>query len=401
MEAVLFYCLKLTGVSAVLFLYYRLFLREKTFHRFNRFYLLGAMIVSMLLPLLKTSYFTVEVGENMYSLVHGVQRLQSVTNAGTITNSGMLTAVLAGIASFFTVKFFLGILKIKSLKNRFPVEKHEGIRLYRTDLENAPFSYFRNLFWKNTIEMESVVGQQILKHELVHIKQWHTCDKVFTELVLSIFWFNPFFYFLKKELHLIHEYLADKEAVAGTDAAAFARMLLQSHFPGYNLCTASPLLSSDLKKRVYMLKKSKTKFGYVRRLLLLPVVLALIFAFVVNAQTTELRKVGSILMQHGSQDINRLYPGTPAIVSALSHTVAKTDKLFPRKATVPVGGDREQQQYEAGAAASDAKAAAEQAELIRNEAELIQSEAALVREAALMAREEARLIKEQSELNKT
>lgn len=400
MEAVLFYCLKLTGVSAVLFLYYRLFLREKTFHRFNRFYLLGAMIVSMLLPLLKTSYFTVEVGENMYSLVHGVQRLQSVTNAGTITNSGMLTAVLAGIASFFTVKFFLGILKIKSLKNRFPVEKHEGIRLYRTDLENAPFSYFRNLFWKNTMEMESVVGQQVLKHELVHIKQWHTCDKVFTELVLSIFWFNPFFYFLKKELHLIHEYLADKEAVAGTDAATFAHMLLQSHFPGYNLCTASPLLSSDLKKRVYMLKKSKTKFSYVRRLLLLPVVFALLFVFLVNAQTTELRTVGSILMQHGNQDINRSQPETPATVSALSHTVGKTDKLFHRKAAVP-GGENREQLYEAEAAASDAKAAAEQAELMRNEAELIQNEAALVREAALMGREEARLIKEQSELNKT
>lgn len=398
MEALFFYCTKVTGISTLFFLYYVLFLREKTFHRFNRFYLLGSVVVSLFLPLLKTNYFMVEVGESVYGVVHKLQHVEPVT--GATAYAEMLIVVFAAVAAFLIIRFISGTLKIAGLKNRFPAEKYEGIFLYRTNLENAPFSYLRNLFWKDSIAMDSDVGRQVLKHELVHIEQGHTWDKLFTEVVQSIFWFNPFFYLIKKELHLIHEYLADKEAVDGTDTAAFARMLLQSHFPGYNLCTANPLLSSDLKKRVYMLKKNKTKFGYVRRILLLPVLFALVFAFVVNAQKAELRTVSSVLMQHGSQDINGAYPETPA-TSALSSIVGETDKLFPRKTTVPGDEDREQQQYEAEATASDAKAAAEQAEFIRSEAELIQREAALVSEAALLVREEARLIKEQSELNKT
>ena len=45
---------------------------------------------------------------------------------------------------------------------------------------------------------------------MVHIEQKHSWDKLFIEFVQAVFWFNPIFYWLKKELFLIHEYLADK-----------------------------------------------------------------------------------------------------------------------------------------------------------------------------------------------
>ncbi len=53
MEALLIYFAKVLLSSTVLFAYYHLMLRDRTFHHYNRFYLLGIVVISLLLPLLK------------------------------------------------------------------------------------------------------------------------------------------------------------------------------------------------------------------------------------------------------------------------------------------------------------------------------------------------------------
>ena len=122
---------------------------------------------------------------------------------------------------------------------------------------------------------------------MVHIEQKHSYDKIFIEIVTAVFWFNPFFYLIKKEINLIHEYLADNKAVRQSDTKAFAQMLLASHFSGNQLPATSPFLSSNLKKRLKMIQKPKTKFGYVRRISALPVLFTVAFAYMVNAKNKK------------------------------------------------------------------------------------------------------------------
>lgn len=289
MEDVLFYSGKVMFTSGVLFSYYQLFLKDKTFHHYNRFYLLGAMLVSLFLPLLQVNYFTIEVNNDIYLLI---DKLEQTNFRSDPDARNYLVVFLLGsglISVCLVARFFFGVFKILSFKNRFPKEESEGINFYHTDLNNAPFSYFRNVFWKNSIPLHSDLGKQILKHEMVHIEQKHTYDKIFIEIIKSAFWFNPFFYFIKNEIHLIHEYLADKNAIRQSDTKAFAHMLLASHFPGSSLPVASPLLSANLKKRLRMLKAPRTKFSYARRALALPVLLVLFFAYVVNAKNKEIK----------------------------------------------------------------------------------------------------------------
>ena len=137
------------------------------------------------------------------------------------------------------------------------------------------------------------MGRQILKHEMVHIEQKHSWDKIFVEIITSLFWFNPFFYLIKKEINLIHEYLADKKALKNSDTKAFAQMLLASHFSGKQFPATSPFLSSNLKKRLTMLKKSKTKFSYARKILVLPILFTIAFVYLVNAKNKEIAKSNS------------------------------------------------------------------------------------------------------------
>ena len=277
-------------VSAVMSAYYLLFLRDKTFHHYNRFYLLGTMVLSLLLTLLKVEYFTIETDSRILLLLNQFNQssAQEVENSFNFWDFGTL---ILGIVSFFLLaKLTLGLVKIHQLKKEFPKESIEGITFYNTNLHDAPFSFFRNLFWKKSILINSDLGKQILKHEMVHIEQKHSFDKLFVQIIQSLFWFNPIFYFIKKEITLIHEYLADKKAVKNADTRAFAQMLLASNFSGNVLPATSPFLSSNLKKRLKMLTQKNTKYSYARRILALPILFGVSFALLVNAKNIEIKK---------------------------------------------------------------------------------------------------------------
>lgn len=292
METLIFYLGKVIICSGVMFLYYQIALKDKTFHHYNRFYLLFLVVVSLILPLLKIEYFTIEFSDQVFLVLNKFQSLTDSKN----TNDGInylnfINYGIVGIAIILLLKLLFGIFKIIRFKTQFKKENFEGINFYQTNLSEAPFSYFKNLFWKNTIILNSDIGKQILKHEMVHIEQKHSYDKIFIEIVTAVFWFNPFFYLIKKEINLIHEYLADNKAVKQSDTKAFAQMLLASHFSGNQLPATSPFLSSNLKKRLKMIQKPKTKFGYVRRISALPVLFTVAFAYMVNAKNKEIEKV--------------------------------------------------------------------------------------------------------------
>jgi len=295
METFMFYLGKMILCSGVMFAYYLLFLKDKTFHHYNRFYLLLTVIISLVLPLIKVSYFTIETNQNFYLLLSQLNQNQLQNSTYDLTIYSVFYAIIGVVSIILLIRLILGIAKIQSIKNKYPNETIEGIKFYQTNLNNAPFSFFRNLFWKQSIQLDSSVGQQILKHEMVHIQQKHSWDKLLMQVVKSVFWFNPMFYFINKEINLIHEYLADNKAVKKSDTRAFAQMLLESHFSGSVIPVTSPFLSSNLKKRLKMLTKNQTKYSYARKLFALPILFFMVFAYMVNAKNKEIKETNKAI----------------------------------------------------------------------------------------------------------
>lgn len=322
MEAVFIYLGKMILASGLMFGYYQLLLKDKTFHHYNRFYLLGTLVVSLLLPLLKVSYFTLPVTNEVYLLLSKLQPVSNEANDGGIAVPGILAGIIALISVLLTARFIYGISKILKLKHRFPREKFEGLNFYQTDLANAPFSYFRNLFWRDNIPLHSDLGKQIMKHEMAHIEQKHSYDKIVIEMIRAVFWFNPFFHLIKKEVHLIHEYLADHKAIKKSDTKAFAQMLLASHFSGNTLPATSPLLNTHLKKRLQMIQTSKTKFSYARKTLALPLLFSIAFACAVHAQNSEIKAANKEIARAVNQIENT---GT---TTTTTKTTTKTDTFI-------------------------------------------------------------------------
>jgi N-acetylmuramoyl-L-alanine amidase len=190
-----------------------------------------------------------------------------------------------------------------------------------TDISSAPFSFLKNIFWRNDISLDEETGKQILQHEIVHIKQKHSWDKIFMQLVLCFYWMNPFYYFIQRELYLIHEFVADEKAVKHSDADAFAKMLLTTQLGKFNFLPAQSIFYSSIKRRLIMLTTSKKpQFSYLRRLMVLPLIVSVVclFAFTVKTKTTdnsvaEIKAAKSFVLVvdagHGGKDYGALGNG--------------------------------------------------------------------------------------------
>ncbi len=208
--------IKLLASSGILFAYYWLFLRNRKFHRYNRFYLLGAVLISMVLPFLKIDIFlsptapankvildTLEV-----ITVNGGEEEVVLADAGTSwmdwfnSTNIMLSVYIIGAIVFLSL-LIRSILYIRKIQHNYPVEKIEDLKFYNTAEPGTPFSFFRSIFWNNKVEFNSSEGQQIFRHELFHVRQKHSADLLFMEIVMLFAWFNPFFYLIKKELKVI------------------------------------------------------------------------------------------------------------------------------------------------------------------------------------------------------
>ena len=124
-------------------------------------------------------------------------------------------------------------------------------------------------------------GEQVFRHELFHIEQKHSLDVVYMELLTIIFWINPFLHLIKKEIKVIHEFLADQFAVTQSKNWEYAELLLMQSL-GTQHHLANPFFYNQIKRRIAMITSSqKTSYQYLRKIMVLPVatIVVALFAF--------------------------------------------------------------------------------------------------------------------------
>ncbi|NQV74660.1 MAG: hypothetical protein HQ491_01265 [Bacteroidetes bacterium] len=290
-ELILIYVLKSTVVTAILYAYYLLALRDNKFHYYNRFYLLGILVLSLIIPLLDLHWFTFEKQVTESTNLELLQLITEPTNqvieSQFLWSDGLLLLIgFIGLA--FLGMLLFSIHKIYSIKRNSPIRYLDGIDFIETEVENAPFSFLNNLFWKKTMPLEDDRGQKIFKHEVTHIKQRHSWDRLFCQVLSSILWINPFNWIIQKELQTIHEFIADEEAMGENNTEAFAKLLLETHYGTHFLNPIHPFNYSSIKRRLAMLTKSnKTEYSYLRRVMALPLILLALAIFSIKVNAVE------------------------------------------------------------------------------------------------------------------
>ena len=286
---ILLYLLKSTILSGIFYAYYALFLKDTIYHGYNRFYLIAALFFSLLIPFFRLSYFQLEE-QNAVTAVQVIQFLNPVDlpqETASFWDWNSIGLLVLGIVSlFFFVYLAQSIFRIYRLKWKYPVTQMGQFDFIETDVEEAPFSFLNNLFWKKSIDFQEEDGAKIFQHELTHIQEKHSWDRLFTQLLCSIFWMNPFHWLIQKELQNIHEFIADRAALGQGDVDSFAKMLLQTHYGNHFLNPSHSFYYSSIKRRIIMLTTSQSpKYAYLRKVAVLPILACsiLLFSLKVNA----------------------------------------------------------------------------------------------------------------------
>ena len=290
----LVYILKSAACLAVFYLFYKLLMSRDTFHRFNRFALLGLLVLSSVLPLVEVSVNRpAPVHETMLTLEQ-LLLLADVQAEGEVVSQPTtalwvrvaLMVYLVGIV-FFAIRNLWSLGRLAVLLRHGRLERLadwlpgrvENVRLVVHNRDIAPFSWMRYIVLSRKDLEEN--GREILIHELAHIRNHHSWDLLLADLCIFVQWFNPAAWLLKQELQTIHEYEADDTVLReGVDAKKYQMLLIKKAVGTRLYSMANSFNHSSLKKRITMMLKEKSNpWARVKYLYVLPLAALAVSAF--------------------------------------------------------------------------------------------------------------------------
>jgi len=272
----LHYLLEANLYLAVFYALYYLFLSNDTHYVLSRIYLLATSVISFVIPLLQLGFLK-PAEPQLISITLIAPPHSTIINNNTAAikavnftwQDGLICAYLLGVIILLII-FFIKIYQLFKLTRAASAQVDHSYKLIYVDDSNTAFSFFNFLF----IGTKANGTDTIIQHELVHIKQKHSVDIIFIELLKIVNWFNPFIYLLQASLKTLHEYIADEQtATEGNDVIAYSTFLVNNAYGlGGSSITHSFFNYNLLKKRIIMLNQQRSgKLARLKYLLAIPV----------------------------------------------------------------------------------------------------------------------------------
>jgi bla regulator protein BlaR1 len=306
--------IQIIAFQVLFLLVYDLFLKRETFFNYNRAYLLLTSLLSVVLPFLKfpklKTITTRDIVINLPEVFIGTKtptpyEISVAEQAGIIMEQPQTplwqTIALIGIAVSILI-FLFKITKLFRLKHQNPKRWQGNVLIVNLIKSSAAFSFFNTIFLGERIpEMEKSI---ICKHELVHIKELHTLDLLFFEILRIVFWFNPLVYIYQNRIKELHEYSADAKAVKQNGKVDYYQSLLNQVFDVNTVSFTNTFFKKSLiKKRIAMLQKTKSKqLNLIKYALLFPMVFGMLIYTSTEVSAQEITKQEKIIDQELTEE---------------------------------------------------------------------------------------------------
>ncbi|MFC7445136.1 Regulatory sensor-transducer, BlaR1/MecR1 family / TonB-dependent receptor [Mesoflavibacter sp. HG96] len=279
------FIIQIVAFQFIFLLVYEVLLKKETFFNYNRWYLLSTSVLSLLLPLIKIESFTKTIPSKYVVVLPEVvlgtvkktpqitTEVTSVANQSSVLTLNNLIILGSGIAFAF---FVFKLSKLLKLWSNAKQVKYNGYQILSLPNTTVAFSFFNYVFIGNQLTNQQ--KESVLAHELIHVKQKHSIDLLWFEVLKIALWFNPLVYIYKGYLTQVHEYIADQNAIKTVNKKDYYQRLLQQIFDVNSLPFINPFFKQSLiKKRIIMLQKSKSKPVYLfKYLLLIPMITAML-----------------------------------------------------------------------------------------------------------------------------
>ncbi|TVZ52893.1 M56 family metallopeptidase [Dokdonia sp. Hel_I_53] len=346
------YLIKSTLCLAVFLLFYKLVLENSLLHHFKRYYLLFAVGFATAIPLVTFTYdtnTTVEEAAIVYQSTGEEFSKETIPVAAPATNYTQIALVIIYTLgfSFFTVRFTANLVRLKRKISKAHLLPKKGFTLVLLKTKMIPHSFFKWIFLNENEYHQDKIPKEVLAHEATHVRQKHSWDILFIELIQVIFWFNPLIWLSRNTIKLNHEFLADKGALnEGTQISTYQNLLLSYSSCAHHTSLESPFNYSLTKKRIVMLSKSfNRKTAILKTLLVIPLVALCLFLFnneiVAQSQNTtdlsaseldevlnlELNTAGVFLFE--GKELDKQALDSLAVQQHITSALVKTDVNYP------------------------------------------------------------------------
>lgn len=305
MHPVLDYLLKANLLLAFFGVFYLIFLKRETFYQLNRWYFIGSIVVSITAPLItftKTVFVEPIIVENYVNakqtaFSNNPVKEASVFEGVDLQNTAVFLIVLISI--ILIIKRIYAVIKLYQSIKKMP--SIDGSNIKFTDNNKTVYSFYRwivvpeNFFqWQN--------HQMIIDHENIHLKQKHTFDLIFIELVAAVFWFNPLLKIIQCAINTNLEFIVDQKMIEKTESISYQKNLLQ--FQTQNTIQfVNSYNASEIKNRILQINSKKsTQMKKLKFLLATPVLIAFFIMF--QIETVAQVKESNDLKTHKSEKPN-------------------------------------------------------------------------------------------------
>ncbi len=306
MNTTLIYLLQVNVGMILFYLFYRLFFAGDTFWKTRRLYLLLSFVASFAYPLLSIESWLSQPEPVQTALVHYTTLPEIVISparqASAISIENILIGTYLLVVLALAVRMLAQLLAILRIRLAGKSTVLQNRRVIAVEREISPFSFFGSVFINQKLHTESET-QQILAHELTHVRQWHSLDVFVAELLSIAFWINPAVWLLKREIRQNLEFLADHQVLrSGFNPKHYQYHLLQLSYQTPEVQLGNQFNVSPLKKRIMMMnKQNSNKAAILKYMLIVPLVLSLVL--VANAQSVvkKTRKIVTTTSQKSTK----------------------------------------------------------------------------------------------------
>lgn len=273
-----------TLAAGLLYGLYCLTLRRDRWLQLNLWYLLVAIGFSMVFPFIKLPDGLGQASQSVASVEEYLVTMNEVEISAITaprTLGVMVDLYLVGVALcavYLLFQLAAQVVIVIRLRRRHKVYRASdgfdiprGAALVLLDDDTAPYSFFIHIV-VGTRGLNDDEVRCILAHESLHVRQGHSVDLLFARLLCCLMWFNPFAWLIMREIRAVHEFLADAASIGACGRKDYLHLLYrQATGTGYGHITNN-FKSINLKKRIVMMNKSKTRFGVWKVAAALPVV---------------------------------------------------------------------------------------------------------------------------------
>ena len=288
----LVFILKSAITLALLYSCFFILLSKETFHRFNRVMLLGIMVAAFVVPMLHITT------EHPTIINEEVQLIENMTDRGIVFIyedeatepqpqinwvQVMMWVYPTGVAVMLMITLIQVINLVRLMHRGIQQKDEQGNTIILINSEIPPFSIFH--FIVMSVKDYESGRQYILTHEQEHIRLGHSYDLLLMQVLKTIQWFNPFVWFISRDLKTIHEYEADQAVInQGIDAKQYQLFLVKKVVGNRLQPFTNNLNHGSLKKRIAMMyQKKSNRWLMLKALFAIPVIALTISAFATPA----------------------------------------------------------------------------------------------------------------------